>query len=134
MEFLSGGLMSSSPERPCDDVGGLDASLRETLRYAPNFLERPADEVGWLLAAPRCVFLGAGLFARWRIAAIMAKASMTSETWRCQPCQDLVSLWSRPNSFLAVSKLSSIAQRWPSTWPSVSIAAPAGPRRGDSSR
>ena len=27
------------------------------------------------------------------------KASMTSETWRCQPCQDRVSLWSRPNSF-----------------------------------
>ena len=26
-----------------------------------------------------------------------------------------VSSWSSPNSFLAVSKLSSIAQRWPST-------------------
>src|SRR5450759_1810091 len=41
----------------------------------------------------------------------MAKASMTSETWRCQPCQERVSLWSSPSSFLAVSKLSSIAQR-----------------------
>ena len=54
-------------------------------------------------------------FAQCRITAIMANASMTNETWRCQPCQERVSLWSRPNSFLAVSKLSSIAQRWPST-------------------
>src|SRR5450759_1849439 len=38
---------------------------------------------------------------RCRIAAIMAKASMTSETWRCQPCQERVSLWSSPSSFLA---------------------------------
>ena len=30
--------------------------------------------------------------ARARIAASMAKASMTSETWRCQPCQERVSL------------------------------------------
>src|ERR1700752_3183021 len=44
--------------------------------------------------------------------AVMANASMTSETWRCQPCQERVSLWSRPSSFLAVSKLSSMAQRW----------------------
>ena len=31
-----------------------------------------------------------------------------------------------PNSFLAVSKLSSIAQRWPSTLTSVLIDVPAG--------
>jgi hypothetical protein len=37
---------------------------------------------------------------------------MTSETWRCQPCQERVSLWSMPSSFLAA--LSSIAQRRPS--------------------
>jgi len=30
--------------------------------------------------------------ALWRITAIMAKASITSETWRCHPCQDLLSL------------------------------------------
>jgi hypothetical protein len=30
--------------------------------------------------------------ARSRITAIMAKASMTMETWRCRPCQDLLSL------------------------------------------
>jgi hypothetical protein len=60
---VCGGLVGAPPERPCDDVGGIDAPLRETLRYAPDFLERPADEVGWLLDAPRQVFLGAGLFA-----------------------------------------------------------------------
>lgn len=38
--------------------------------------------------------------------ASMAKASMTSETCRCHPCQERVSLWSRPSSFLAISKLS----------------------------
>ena len=43
-----------------------------------------------------------------------------------QPCHDLNSLWSSPNSFLAVSKLSSIAQRWPSTLTSVLIDVPAG--------
>lgn len=65
--------------------------------------------------------------ADWRdgITAIMAKASSTMETWRCQPCQD-VSLWSSPNSFLAVAKLSPIAHRWPSTASSVSIDGAVG--------
>jgi hypothetical protein len=45
------------------------------------------------------------------MAAFIAKASMMSETWRCQPCQERVSLWSSPNSFFAASKLSSMAQR-----------------------
>src|ERR1700757_2589554 len=51
--------------------------------------------------------------------AIMANASMTSETWRCHPGHERVSLWSSPNSFFVVSKLSSIpsgrippASRW----------------------
>ena len=35
-------------------------------------------------------------------------------------------VWSSPNSFLAVSKLSSIAQRWPSTLTSVLIDVSAG--------
>ncbi len=47
-------------------------------------------------------------FARRRIAAIMAKASITSETWRCQPCQERVSLWASPSSALPVSKASSL--------------------------
>src|SRR3546814_5430710 len=54
------------------------------------------------------------------------KASMTSETWRCHPCQERVSFWSRPSSFLAVSKLSSIAQRWPSTLTSASMDVQIG--------
>ena len=104
--------MRAPPERPCDDIGGLNAFSRETLSYAADFLDRPRDEIGCLGVALDLVFLGVGLLAWCWMAAIMAKASMTSETWRCQPCQDLDSLWSSPNSFLAVSKLSSIAQRW----------------------
>src|SRR3984893_13397124 len=56
----------------------------------------------------------------------MAKASITKETWRGHQCQDLLSLLSSPNSFFAVSKLSSIAHRWPSTVTSVSTDVPAG--------
>src|SRR5665213_4404714 len=131
---LSGcGLMGSSPERPGEDVGGFDASGGELDGDAADFLDRPADQrrrrgsgVGFgRLATGRFVFGGARL-ARWRRAAIMAKASMTSDTCRCQPCQERVSLWSSPNSFLAVSKLSSIAQRWPSMATSVLIGVPAG--------
>ena len=73
--------MGASPERPCDDVGGLDASSRETLGYAADFLDRPTNEVvGYLGVVLDLVFLGAGLLARCWMAAIMAKASMTSET------------------------------------------------------
>ena len=64
--------------------------------------------------------------ARQRMVASMAKASMTSETWRCQPCQERASLWSRPSSFFAVSNASSIAQRFPSTETKVSTGVPAG--------
>ena len=69
-------------------------------------------------------FLGARILAWWRIVASMAKANMTSETWRCQPCQERLSLWSRPSSFLAVSKPSSIVQRCPSTATRVSMSGP----------
>ena len=64
--------------------------------------------------------------AWWRMTASMAKASITSETCRCQPCQLRVSLWSSPSSLLAVSNASSIAQRCPSTATRVSIPVPAG--------
>ena len=37
------------------------------------------------------------VFARCWITASRAKASITSETWRCQPCQLRVSLWSSPS-------------------------------------
>ncbi|MGZ2488141.1 hypothetical protein ACVITL_006726 [Rhizobium pisi] len=35
----------------------------------------------------RGLFWGVASLARYRITAIMAKASMTRETWRCQPCR-----------------------------------------------
>ena len=62
MRFLRGGLMGAPPERPCDDVGGLNASSRETLGYAADFLDRPADEATCLGVAFDLVFLG-GLLA-----------------------------------------------------------------------
>ena len=93
-------------------MGGLDTPLGKFGGDTPNFLDRPTDqERRGALEILGIVFGGDGAFAWWRIAAIMAKASMTSETWRCQPCQERVSLWSRPSSVLAVSKLSSMAQR-----------------------
>jgi hypothetical protein len=51
--------MSAPPERPCDDIGGLNAFSRETLSCAADFLDRPfrarhgedtcygCDEQGW---------------------------------------------------------------------------------------
>src|SRR3979409_2016385 len=110
---------------------GLDPLSSESDGDAADFLDRPTDQRrrGYALVVSvgrRLVFFGGGGLARWRIAAIMAKASITRETWRCHPCQDLLSLWSSPNSFFAVSKLSSIAHRWPSTATSVSMDVPAG--------
>ena len=84
------GLMGASPERPCDDVGGLDAPLRELYGDAADFLDRPADQERLVEAG--LVFLGGPTLARCRMTAIMAKTSMTSETCRCQPCQERVSL------------------------------------------
>jgi hypothetical protein len=63
MRCLCGCLMGPSPERPCDDVGGVDALLRETLRYPADFLDRPADKAERSLAVVGFVFLGTGLFA-----------------------------------------------------------------------
>ena len=63
MRFLCCGLMSPPPERPCDDIGGLNAFLRETLGYAADFLDRPTDEIGCLGVALDFVFLGVGLLA-----------------------------------------------------------------------
>ena len=85
------GLVCAPPERPCDDVGGLDAPLCELDGDAADFLDRPADQE-CLVRRRGSVFLGGVTFAWWRMTAIMAKASMTNETWRCQPCQERVSL------------------------------------------
>lgn len=81
------GLMSASPERPCDDAGGLDAPLCELQGEAADFLDRPADQERLMVASRGIVFLGGSALAWCRMTAIMAKASMTSET-----CQERVSL------------------------------------------
>src|SRR3954451_23732571 len=118
--------MGAAPEGPRDNGGGFDPALRQACDDAADFLHRPADQRRLLRIIVRLLFGRAGVLALRRMAASMAKASMTSETCRCQPCQERVSLWSRPNSFLAVSKPSSMAQRRPSTATRVSTPVPAG--------
>src|SRR3954453_21539256 len=118
--------MGAAPEGPGDDGGGLDLALRQARGNPADFLHRPADQRRFLRIIRRLLFGGADMLALTRMAASIAKASMTSETCRCQPCQDRVSLWSRPSSFLAVSKPSSMAQRRPSTLTSTSTGVPAG--------
>jgi hypothetical protein len=87
------GLVSSPPERPCENTVDRDAPLSELDSDATDFLDRPADQERCLVCRRGGVFLSAGsALARWRMTAIMAKASMTRETWRCQPCQERVSL------------------------------------------
>ena len=87
------GLVSSPPDRPCENAVDRDAPLSELDSDATDFLDRPADQERCLVRRRGGVFLGAGsALARWRMTAIMAKASMTRETWRCQPCQERVSL------------------------------------------
>ena len=103
MGLLGGGLMGAAPEGPGDDGGGFDPTLRQTRSNTADFLYRPTDQWRRLLRIiVRLLFGGVGVLVWRRMAASIAKASMTSETCRCQPCQERVSLWSRPNSFLAV--------------------------------
>jgi len=126
MRASRGSLMRPVPERPGDDACRLDAPLCQAGGNAADFLERLADEAWRACVGRRVVFEEAGRFAWWRTVASMANANMTRETWRCQLCQDRLSLWSRPNSFSAISKLSSMLQRCLSTWTSVSTPVPAG--------
>src|SRR5689334_19210071 len=102
--------MGAAPEGPCDDFGGFDVTSRQAHGNPADFPHRPADQRWLLRIIRRLLFWGAGVLALRRMAVSIAKANMTSETCRCQPCQERVSLWSRPNSFLAVSKPSSMAQ------------------------
>jgi len=44
MRSAGGRLMRPSPERPCDDVGGLDAPLRQPHGDAADLLDRPTDQ------------------------------------------------------------------------------------------
>src|SRR5690242_1906838 len=126
MGLLGGGLVGAAPEGPCDNGGGFDLAVRQARGNPADFLHRPADQRRLLRIIRRLLFWGVGVLAWRRMAVSIAKASMTSETCRCQPCQERVSLWSRPSSFLAVSKPSSMAQRRPSTATRISIAVPAG--------
>src|SRR3954449_12387904 len=122
---MCGGLVGAAPQGPCDDGGGLDLASGQTRSNPADFLHRPADQ-HWLLRIIRRLLFGGAVLALRRIALSIEKASMTSETCRCQPCQERVSLWSRPSSFLAVSKPSSMAQRCPSTLTSTATGVPAG--------
>ena len=92
MGLSGGGLMRPSPEGPCDDARRLDAPLREPCGYAADFLDGPADKrwIGGIFR--RRLGSARTLLARQRMVAIMANASMTSETWRFHPCQERVSL------------------------------------------
>src|SRR5215217_7490800 len=125
--------MRAAPGRPGDHESRLDPALLETCGHASDFLDRPADQrcslASWFL------FWGdVRVLARWRTTAIMAKANITSDTCRCQPCHERVSLWVRRHSVFAISNASSIAQRWPSTRTRVSIGVPAGHQVGKDAR
>src|SRR4051812_49613592 len=101
---LCGGLAGASPERPGDDAGGPDASLGEADSDAAELLDRPADEARRVRASRIGIFGGAAVFACWRMTASTAKASMTSETWRCPPCPERGSFWARPGPGFAGSE------------------------------
>src|SRR5215213_9198789 len=117
--------MRAPPGGPGDHKGRLDPALLEACGHAADFLDRPSHQRCSLAAS--LLFWGeVRLLARWRTTAIMAKPSITSDTCRCQPCQERVSLCVSPNSVLAVSKASSMAQRWPSTRTNSLIGVPAG--------
>src|ERR1700752_1523086 len=92
MSTTSIGLVGAPPQRPCDDVSGLDTPVGELDGDAADFLDRPADQPRRFGGRGGSVFLGGTALAWWRIAVIMAKASITSETCLCQPCQERVSL------------------------------------------
>ena len=87
----------------------LDASQGKTGCDAADFLDRPSDEVWRLRVRLIRVFGGGGALARQRMVASMAKASITSETWRCQPCQERLSLWSKPRVPLHRLRIEAIA-------------------------
>lgn len=52
-------LVSSPPERPCENTVDRDAPLSELGSDATDFLDRPADQERWLVRRRR-VFLSAG--------------------------------------------------------------------------
>src|SRR3954454_14209822 len=47
VSLLCGGLMSAPPSRASNDEGWLNAPLRQSDRYAPDFLHRPGNRQAW---------------------------------------------------------------------------------------
>ena len=56
MSFSSDGLMYASPDGPCNDVSGVDPSLRKTDGDAADLLDRPGDRWRWDFAVFDVVF------------------------------------------------------------------------------
>src|SRR5437763_10493038 len=83
--------MASPPDRPRDDERRLGPTLGWPVGETADFLDRPADH-RWHRSLGVLFGGGAVVFARCWITASRAKASITSETWRCQPCQLRVSV------------------------------------------
>src|SRR4051812_31524034 len=77
--------MGAAPQGPRDNGGGVDLAFGQARGNTADFLHRPADQHRLLRIIGRLLFGGAGVLAWRRMAAIMAKASMTSETCRYQP-------------------------------------------------
>ena len=79
MRLLRHGLMTSSPDRPGDHKRRLDPALSQSAGETADLLDGPADHRRRGAAA---MLFGGGavVFARWRITASSAKASITSET------------------------------------------------------
>src|SRR5438270_13546473 len=101
--------MSAAPQGPCDDSGGLDLASSQARSDTADFLHRPADQWRLVRIIRRLLFGGAAVLAWRRMAVSMAKASMTSETCRCQPCQERVPFRSRLRAAVVVSRLSALA-------------------------
>src|SRR4051794_41971051 len=105
--------MGASPQGPGDAGGGLDLALRQARDDSADFLHRPADQRRFLRIIRRLLFWGAGLLALTRMAASIAKASMTSATCRCQPCQERGSFWSGAGSGFGGSEPAPLGPRPP---------------------
>src|SRR4051794_41858974 len=106
--------MGAAPQGPGDDGGGLDLALPQARGNPADFLHRPADQRRFLGVIRRLLFWGAGMLALTRMAASIAKASMTRGTGRCQPCPERGSVGAGPRSFFALPNACPIAQPRPS--------------------
>jgi hypothetical protein len=56
VSLSSDGLMDASPNGPCNDVSGVDPSLRKADGDAADFLDRPSDQWRWGFAVFDVVF------------------------------------------------------------------------------